>query len=75
MTSVARPPDRARAAGHDLHPPLSWTPPSWPLPKRTAEAHAKKYPACLQGALGVSRLDGLAVAGATFPQQQQQSMD
>eukprot|EP00959_Pyramimonas_sp_CCMP1952_P440678 9226148-Pyramimonas_sp.AAC.1 len=35
----------------------------------TVEAHAKKRPACLLGALGVMGFDGPAVERATFPHQ------
>eukprot|EP00959_Pyramimonas_sp_CCMP1952_P035938 752489-Pyramimonas_sp.AAC.1 len=40
---------------------------------RTVEAHAKKHPDCLQGALGLLSFDGFAMASATF--QHHKTMD
>eukprot|EP00959_Pyramimonas_sp_CCMP1952_P273283 5712186-Pyramimonas_sp.AAC.1 len=36
----------------------------------TVEAHAKRLPACLQGALGLLGFDGWALEGVTFPHQE-----
>eukprot|EP00959_Pyramimonas_sp_CCMP1952_P452146 9466074-Pyramimonas_sp.AAC.1 len=36
----------------------------------TVETHAKRHPACLQGALGFFGVDGFAVEGVTLPRRE-----